>query len=191
MTPSMIFPMYGPNSFLTDRGNEISTLDEKYRSIAELSSRALADRKSSVVSVTANSGKLTARAGFYVDCPSSMPTWIEPVLKQVGYLLTLQPNWDNDGAPSINPGAVQKALNALLLFMQDASPIPQLTPTRDGGVQLDWNEAGIALEIAFEPEEEGYAVFSDLSDSSTDWDGSILSKSGELTRLFFERLNRA
>ncbi len=190
MTASTIFPGYTPGLFLTDRGNEISTLDERYRSIAELSPRALADRKPRSVSVTVHVGQSMTRTSLYVDCPFSMPVWIEPIVKQLGGLLSLQPNWDNDRAGAVKQSAIQNALDGLFAFMGDQSPIPQLTPTRDGGIQLDWHECGVDLEMAFEADSEGYAVFSDLLDSSRDWDGPVGTKNEELRKLFSERLNR-
>jgi hypothetical protein len=73
--------------------------------------------------------------------------------------------------------------------MDNQSALPQWTPGRDGGVQLDWHESGIDLEIEFSPTTVGgYVVFSDLEGRAPDSTGSVESNLEQLRKLFRERL---
>ena len=57
------------------------------------------------------------------------------------------------------------------------------------GVQLDWHEKGVDLEIAFEPgDPAGYVVFSDRNHPGLEWDGPLGEHMDALERLFRERL---
>jgi hypothetical protein len=75
------------------------------------------------------------------------------------------------------------------LFMDEHSSLPAWTPTRDGGVQLDWHENGVDLEIEFEPSlPDGYAVFADREGRVAEWDGWVSTNLGSLRKVFSERL---
>jgi hypothetical protein len=84
---------------------------------------------------------------------------------------------------------IQTALDALCLFMDQNSSLPAWTPTREGGVQLDWHENGIDLEIEFQPSSsDGFAVFVDREGQISEWDGPVTSNLDLLRRVFSERL---
>jgi hypothetical protein len=75
------------------------------------------------------------------------------------------------------------------MFMDQQSSLPAWTPTREGGVQLDWHENGIDLEIEFGPLfSDGYAVLVDREGRIEEWDGSVTSNLGSLRQMFSERL---
>lgn len=88
---------------------------------------------------------------------------------------------------------MQSAIDTLLVVMSDNSALPQWSPTRAGGVQLDWHESGVDLEIEFDsdPDEEcGYAVFNDLNDEAADWSGPVRLNLERLCALLSTRLVR-
>ncbi len=117
------------------------------------------------------------------------PRWLKPTILHVGKLLSLPYNWDRQGAQPIDSSAIQAAIDALNLFMSNDSSAPQWTPTQRSGVQLDWHENGVDLEIAFEPDEkDGYVVFSDRDSPGLDWHGPLGEHVNVLERLLRERL---
>jgi len=117
------------------------------------------------------------------------PRWLKPTILRAEKLLSLPYNWDRQGAPPIDSSAIQAAIDALNLFMSNDSSAPQWTPTQRSGVQLDWHENGVDLEIAFEPDDlSGYAVFSDHNHPGLDWDGPLGEHMDALERLLRERL---
>jgi hypothetical protein len=74
--------------------------------------------------------------------------------------------------------------------MSPNASLPQWTPTDRSGVQLDWHENDIDLEIAFEPGEPGgYAVFGDRRNPTEEWDGPVEEHVADLRTLFRERLS--
>ena len=118
-----------------------------------------------------------------------VPSWLPRAAERAGNLLLLPFDWDRLGAPPVEPMTIQTALDALCLFMDQNSSLPAWTPTREGGVQLDWHENGIDLEIEFQPSSsDGFAVFVDREGQISEWDGPVTSNLDLLRRVFSERL---
>jgi hypothetical protein len=55
--------------------------------------------------------------------------------------------WDGYAAPPVKWDAGMFALNVLNSVMQNRTPLPQVVPTPVGGLQLEWHEKNIDLEI--------------------------------------------
>jgi hypothetical protein len=73
--------------------------------------------------------------------------WQSEVLGSVLRLAKLPRNWDSYGAKTI---AYDTALFAMLVLdsiMQTETPIPSVVPTSAGGIQFEWHEHDIDLEI--------------------------------------------
>jgi hypothetical protein len=79
--------------------------------------------------------------------------WLGPTLSALADILKLKEGWDSYGAPPIDPRCVMAALDFLRHddCMQKDTPTPHVTPTSCGGLQLEWNTNGIALEVEFYP----------------------------------------
>jgi len=104
-------------------------------------------------------------------------------------LLLLRDNWDGAGASQIHYVAIQAAFDGLREFMSHNSSVPQWTPTQQSGVQLDWHENGVDLEIALEPDAaDGYVVFTDRTRLDAEWDGPLVEHLETLRKLFRDRL---
>lgn len=171
---------------LTERRNDISTL-ETAGSLSELAPEIFSKEPGIVTMVVVAGGK-KYQMELSVPC-LTLPGWFIPSLRRCAPLLLLPFDWNREGAPPIEAGAIQLAMDALWSFMTDRSSFPQWTPTRSGGVQLDWHEKGIDLEIEFPPDvAEGCAVFSDNEDRRADWDGPVPRHLDELQSLFKNRL---
>jgi hypothetical protein len=187
MAASVALPGWRPLT-LTDRRNDITTVDV-HRTPASFASSDVISQRAGVVELWFHSGNMVRRVDLRIaNLPA--PSWLEPTLSNCAHLLMLPFGWDGDQAPAVEIGAMQSAFDALCSFMAESSSAPQWTPTRNGGVQLDWHENAIDLEIEFNPNEAvGHAVFSDHHDEAGDWDGPI-SENAEILRLVFaERLN--
>ena len=172
---------------LTDRRNEITTVEVR-GTVAEFAQREVMEAKPVIFEFAVESGPETRRILFSISS-SLKQAWLKPSVVRASRLLALQENWDRQGAPQIKPTTLQNAINAISSFMESASALPQWTPTRDGGVQLDWHERGIDLEIAFPPEGRGSeVVFVDHRKELPDFDGSVDERTDQLRRVFRERL---
>ena len=117
------------------------------------------------------------------------PSWLIPSIERAGQLLLLRHDWDQQIAPPIDSTLIRVAINRLDLFMSNFSPLPQSTPTQRSGVQLDWHEEGIDLEITLDPgDREGYVVFSDQQRALA-WDGPLGVCLTALREVFAQRLS--
>jgi hypothetical protein len=73
--------------------------------------------------------------------------WQTEVQKHVLNYAKLPRGWDTYDAPPIGWDAGLFALSILNDFMRPRTPIPQVVPSTAGGVQLEWHEKGIDLEL--------------------------------------------
>ncbi len=174
----------GPSS-LTDRYNDIGIIEVPM----DVSRWSCYRIRESLPSTTRKSRQHAAYIELSPD-GASVPSWLEASLPGIERLMTLSAGWDQQGAPAIQMSAIKMALSALIEFMNETSSAPQWTPTPRGGVQLDWHERGVDLEIEFDTNAtQGYAVFSDHRNDELDWDGTVAENLGRLKSLFMDRLN--
>lgn len=182
------FPNWHPRT-LTDRRHEITTTDRHRPNIACLSSRELVHQDPDTIHLTVTEGGQAVRSIKFTVATTPTPKWLLAAVQRSGALLVLPYDWDRQGAPPVEATAIQSALDALCLLMEQDSSLPAWTPTRDGGVQLDWHENGIDLEIEFGPNSaDGYVAFFDQAEQLPEWDGTVNSNLDMLQRVFRERL---
>lgn len=62
-------------------------------------------------------------------------------------LACLQSNWDSYGSQPLSASVVRRSCKLLPLLLSDESAIPNLIPTRDGGIQFEWHRGGIDVEL--------------------------------------------
>lgn len=101
-----------------------------------------------------------------------VPAWLEPTLRVLEQLLWLAPNWDSYGALPVDVRHALAALELLAAIMRDDAPIPIIGPTNRGGIQIEWHERGIDLEIETLSVHMLRASFED-SVTGTEWDREL------------------
>ena len=79
------------------------------------------------------------------------PEWFEPVIKAMAKLPWDEDNWNDDAKPT-QPSAAARLLVLLAEILDDATPPPYIVPTWRGGIQAEWHQNGIDLEIEVDPE---------------------------------------
>lgn len=77
----------------------------------------------------------------------SRPAWETAVLSELQRLAHLRTGWDSYGAPPIRWDACFFALLILQSSMRGDTPLPQVVPSSVGGVQLEWHEQGLDIEL--------------------------------------------
>jgi len=170
---------------LTDQHNDITT-NRTAPEVVGLSQAGLIQPHPGTLEAAIESGNSRRHIRLAVNA-LPVPNWLGQSAQDGVKLLALPFGWDQQSASPITATAIQAALEAMCHFMTDASPLPQWTPTRTGGVQLDWHQAGIDLEIEFSPSRpNGYAVFFDHQERFPEWDGLITQNSAVLGRIFRE-----
>jgi hypothetical protein len=104
--------------------------------------------------------------------------WFSGIQDQLRTLFGLEVGWDTYRARRVDPRLAEEAI-AFLAQSVHADTIPSwVVPLSDGGLQLEWHQAGIDLEVAFPADDEaeffvrdldtGYAVGGDLSAVASD-----------------------
>ena len=73
--------------------------------------------------------------------------WQIEVQKAVVDLVNMPEGWDSYDAPAVKRDAGLFAIEILHNLMRARSPIPYVVPSSVGGVQLEWHEKDIDLEI--------------------------------------------
>jgi len=73
------------------------------------------------------------------------------VLKRAVDLLNLPLEWDGYKASRISQRAVETTILLLLDCAPEDMAAPHMVPVNNGGVQLEWHEQGIDLEIEVSP----------------------------------------
>lgn len=110
-----------------------------------------------------------------------MPWW--PVTKsRVRELMSLPENWDFQGASKIHSDTAVFALTMLEQLLGADSPAPQIVPLAFGGLQFEWHENDIDLEIEVAGPNEVYVFFDDHQ--AEEGDGDWISSDVPLTHDF-------
>lgn len=97
---------------------------------------------------------------YVVLCNTPYP-WLVPVAENVQRLLWFENNWDSHGALPVNPIAIQGTFSVLSHIMDESKPVPRLSPTPSGGIQLEWREPNLLFQIEIEYDAQISAFLSD------------------------------
>jgi hypothetical protein len=73
--------------------------------------------------------------------------WEVEVVRALVRFANLTPGWDSYHAPPIRRDAGHFALEVLQGVMRPRTPPPQVVPSSSGGIQLEWHQKGIDLEV--------------------------------------------
>jgi len=116
-----------------------------------------------------------ARFTFHItQAPRSH--WVASVTRSIWDIGRLQPGWDGEAAPPVDPEAIRSLLQLLVEFMQPWMIAPSVVPTFAGGVQAEWHGNGIDLEIEFSPDTPAEVLVCDR-DAQDTWEG-LLAEGG-------------
>ncbi len=91
------------------------------------------------------------------DAPSLVP--FGEALRE---LVVLDVNWDSYGALPPSREALEHAWRMTNVLVEHGVPVPQVFPTRRGGIQLEWHLSHATLEWEIDPEpRSGVFIFDD------------------------------
>jgi hypothetical protein len=111
---------------------------------------------------------------------TSIPKWLPQTTKALYAILALDDNWDSYGAKRISPEIASAADELLRDIMLASTPAPQVVPSANGSIQLEWHIGGIDLEIEVESLAKSQVLFEDKQNEEPAWEGKI---DYDLTRL--------
>jgi hypothetical protein len=78
------------------------------------------------------------------------PRFVAGVQADIEALRGLTPNWDGYGAPAIDPEVIQAAKQFIARLPMNLAFRPQVVPTSNGSLQLEWHQGEKSLELEFE-----------------------------------------
>jgi hypothetical protein len=78
------------------------------------------------------------------------PEFEAVVHRELDRLAALEPNWDAEGAPPINPQIIQAARDFISRLPENIASIPAVVPSGAGTLQFEWNEGPRTLELEIE-----------------------------------------
>lgn len=76
--------------------------------------------------------------------------WFNDVFSRLCRLLALGDNWNGYGERAVHEGAVKRAMEVLDVVGVDG-PCPDVVPTSEGGVQLEWTSSASEIEVEIPP----------------------------------------
>ena len=76
--------------------------------------------------------------------------WLRPILRRLLGFLDLGENWNGYGERPIHESALKRVV-AVLDVVCPEGPVPDVVPTSDGGVQIEWSIGGHEIEIEVLP----------------------------------------
>lgn len=73
--------------------------------------------------------------------------------RRVAHLMNMPPDWDDEGGVPVTPSAAKMALALLLrVITADNLATPQISPTRNGGLDIEWLVSGNHLSLSVAPD---------------------------------------
>jgi hypothetical protein len=73
--------------------------------------------------------------------------WTEAIVKQLEKIVRLQSNWDGYGAEPIPYATTVFCLSVVERLSRNDTPPPALVPSADGGIQLEWHNGDMHIEL--------------------------------------------
>ncbi len=99
--------------------------------------------------------------------------WLAAVTDRLNELAALPEGWDGKRAPAVAPQACVSAARMLSELAEELVPRPDISPSLDGGLLLEWDRDGVELDIFIEPDGSA-TVYYEHGERS--WDGDWESK---------------
>lgn len=121
---------------------------------------------------------------------AEIQSWID-VVRQVQSLLNLETNWDGHGGRIIHVDCARFALQLLRNILGPNTPPPSIVPLSYGGLQIEWHECDIDLEIEVVSPNVVIASFADSRSGATFEDVQLSNDFGELNRPISELTERS
>lgn len=101
------------------------------------------------------------------------------------------PDWNGHGAKPLQREAMALGVRVLgsLLHGTEHRPFPWIVPTFRGGLQFEWHQAGVDLDVDIDPNGSVEVVFTHHTDQK-EWDGTLTERERDVHAVL-DRLARA
>jgi hypothetical protein len=110
-----------------------------------------------------------------------LPTWLPETVRTLQEAACLPQDWNSYGAARVHPLAAVHALTLLTQVMSDRTPPPEVGPTAEGGIQLEWHTREIDCEVAVGADGRIEACCEDLV-AGSEWEEEVTQNPARLRR---------
>jgi hypothetical protein len=86
---------------------------------------------------------------------------MEPTLAAVLHLIKLPPNWDHRGARPVSSGVAKQGIGLLCRTVPFSAPDPDVVPTATGGLQFEWHQHNVDIELEVRPDHRVHLYWRD------------------------------
>lgn len=97
------------------------------------------------------SSSYAARTPTLTDRPFAAVPSLSPLGQALQDLAALAANWDGYGADPPTRLALERGWHLASMLVEQGFPVPQIFPTRKGGIQLEWHVPHASLEWELDP----------------------------------------
>jgi hypothetical protein len=108
-------------------------------------------------------------------------SWIPVLIDKLRELLRLPRDWDGYGAEPVRPEAALTSALIVNATLAKGARFPEIIPTVDGGVQIEWRRGNRHLEIEVMSPYEISMLYREGGVSK--WEGSLLNDPSNLDQL--------
>jgi hypothetical protein len=111
--------------------------------------RNLSDRDAQLATSQDSSAE-EASAVVSLDSRRVQPAWERDIDATLCRYVELPSNWDSYGGKPLREDTKRFALQILSSVMNERTPVPSLVPVSTGGVQCEWHQNGLDIELYIE-----------------------------------------
>lgn len=122
---------------------------------------------------SARAATIAVRTSLNVWSDKSLPPWVTDVVDRLSSVVNLEHHWDGVNGVPVAQDALKSALEVLADTMSPDSVAPNVVPTPDGGLQLEWHCAGVDLEVYIESDGR---VSAWCREGSREWEEDFYSR---------------
>lgn len=130
---------------------------------------------------------MTGSRGLEASSFLARDSWLHEIRIQIGELVLLQEGWDSSVASAISTEAIRVAIECVDLLAEVVQGLrrPFVSPTANGGVNLEWHGIGAHFDLTVE---DG-TVYAFASAMDIDWEGPIREMPASAIGVLVERFS--
>jgi hypothetical protein len=91
--------------------------------------------------------------------------WFRDALAEIEELTKLPANWDGYGAKAVSATAAMSAVRFLSNVAYPKFSAPEIVPVSNGGLQVEWHQDQVDLELRFDPDSTPRAYIEDHAEN--------------------------
>lgn len=112
---------------------------------------------------------------FYSFSPTdaNVGNWLGRAVQGLNRVAGLQADWDSYGALTVSQPTLEVAFAVLAEIMKGHSTLPQIGASVEGGVEFEWHQPGVGLEIGVRAPTMIHAYFYDDDQPDEEWEDDL------------------